>query len=380
MHKIKKMIFINSFGHEEKVAYLHDDGSWFKVDVSSGNIEVEDMNGGGQVGFLKHEIQNEYKYMTFYSDMNKEDEYKLVDKIKKAIIMMGLPLSGKTQWINNNIDLDKFSLVSADKIKESHPDYNPKDTTTIHEFSVKEAENMLYRLAKEGVDIIMDGGGINNSYTIRIITKLKEHGYRVKLVHIKTPYTICLERNKYRERKVPTDSIIDKAIRENSQYHRLLEFVDKSEVVDYFTNKNIFVDMDGVIAAMSTLPIVDGEIDFVNAQVHKYPAPVIPVIDKLNSLNKRGYNIYIMSAIPNSISFQEKNEWLDKHFNIPHNQRYFVNQGIHKAEMLDNLSKKLKLNKKDMTLVEDIHSILYSVKNRGMNALHVSEFLTHTFK
>ena len=135
--------------------------------------------------------------------------------------------------------------------------------------------------------------------------------------------------------------------------------------------------MDGVIAAQSTLPIVNGEIDFVNGEIHRWQKPVKPVIDLLWKLEKNGYNLHILSATANSFAYDEKQEWLDVLFNLPKHKRFFVNQGKHKAEMLDNLVRKFKYKKEDVLLIDDMHPTLYSVKERGMNAMHPSEFLTH---
>jgi predicted kinase/soluble P-type ATPase len=299
--------------------------------------------------------------------------------MKEAIILMGLPLAGKTTWIEENKIEDSYTLISADKIKEEHPDYKAHNCEHLHEYSVKAAEDKVNELSNKNDNIVFDSGSINNSYTKRIISTLKDKEYHVKLVHIKTPYRVCIERSKIRFRKVPEQAIINKAIKEKSQYYKLLELVDETLVVDYFTNKHLFVDMDGVICALSTLPIINGEIDFVNAEVHRYLQPVTLVINKLFQLIKSNVDVYILSAIPNSFSLEEKNEWLDKYFNIPKSRRFFVNQGRHKAEMLENLSTKLKINKQDMTMIDDIHNTLYMVEKRGMNAIHISEFLITEF-
>ena len=300
---------------------------------------------------------------------------------KEAIILMGLPLAGKTTWITEQVEEQgnyrEHLYISADEIKMRHPDYNPQKTEILHEWSVKEAETLLKMTADEGQPIIFDSGSINNRYTLRILDYLNENHYKTILVHIKTPYIVCLERNKYRERKVPEKAITDKALKEVSQFHKLSDMVDDVIVVDYFKNYHIFVDMDGVIAAQSTLPIINNEIDFVNGEIHKWQKPVIPVIDILKKLMTSRYNIYILSATANSFAMQEKNEWLDENFNIDNSRRFFVNQGRHKAEMLDNLVRKYKLNKSEVLLLDDMHQILYDVKKRGMNAMHVSEFLVH---
>ena len=293
---------------------------------------------------------------------------------------MGLPLAGKTTWIEDNIDHEDYKLVSADNIKTEHPDYRPLNPELLHEYSVIEAEELLYELIKDNKNIVFDTGSINNSYTKRIISKLTKSKYHIKLVHIKTPFNICIERSVDRYRKVPVDAILKKAVKENAQYYKLEELVDEAIVVNYYSNKNIFVDMDGIIAALSTLPNMNGEIDFVNGEVHRYLKPVMPVINKLREIEKLGYNLFILSATPNSFSTEEKNEWLDKYFPIPKEKRYFVNQGKHKPEMLEDLATKLKFDKRDMMLLDDTHSILYDVKNRNMNCMHVSEFLTHEFE
>jgi predicted kinase len=299
----------------------------------------------------------------------------------KATILMGLPLSGKTTWINQqNFDIE-IHIISADKIKETHPNYNPDNVTEeVHEWSVAEAEKQILQLIEKKKEFVFDSGSINNHYTIRIINTLKDNLYNVRVVHIKTPYQICIERNKTRTRKVPENNILEKAIRENAQAEKLSQLVTNFTTIDYFTNKNLFVDMDGVIAAMTILPKFNGCIDFVNSEIYLHLKPVTAVLEKLKLLMLMGYKVYILSAIPNSISMEEKNIWLDKHFAISKEKRFFVNQGKHKAEMLDNLVTKLKLNKQDVTLIDDTQSILYDVMTRSMKPMHPSEFLTFNFK
>lgn len=300
--------------------------------------------------------------------------------MKKANILMGLPLSGKSTWIHEQGLHHDFVVVSADTLKESHPEYNPERADLIHEWSIEEAEKEMNTVSDSGRDVVMDGGGINNSYTKRIIAMLKSKGYHIILTHINTPLEVCLERGNNRARKVPATDIIHKACKERAQYLKLKGLVDEVQVIEHFTNKHFFVDMDGVIAALTTLPKIAGKIDFVNSEIFTYLNPVEPVIKKLREMQQKGYTLYILSATPNSISYDEKNSWLDMHFNIPRERRYFVNSGVHKAEMLDNLAVKLKLNKRDVTLLDDTHATLYKVKDLCMKPMHPSEFLTTEFQ
>lgn len=302
----------------------------------------------------------------------------------KAVFMMGLPLAGKSTWILNS--KLSYPVVSADELKETHTEYDPNNPESIHEWSVRTAEEMVKKYIETKQPFIMDGGGINTNYTKDLMKMAQRAMFEVKLVHIKTPYYICIERLAHRVRKVPVDDIKIKAVKENAQFHILKEHATRTEVVDYFTNQHIFIDMDGVIAAQGNLPEFDGEIDFVNGKIHKYQQPVLPVINRLlqmqHNLELLGHvrpTYYILSATPTSFSTAEKNQWLDIHFNIPKDRRFFVNQGRHKAEMMENLSHYLKLDKKDMLLVDDYHQTLADVYKRGMNSMHVSEFLTHDF-
>ena len=299
---------------------------------------------------------------------------------KNAVILMGLPLSGKTTWINEQKELQEYITVSADIIKENHPNYNPDKAYLLHEYSVKKAEDLMNLYSDSKHNIIMDSGSINNSYTMRIINMLQVKGYSVKLVHVKTPLLVCLERNLERVRKVPREEIIFKAQREKKQFKKLTELVDEVEVVEYFTNEHIFIDMDGVLAAQTTLPIIDGKIDFVNSEVFIHQEPVMQVIKKFKKLSEAGHKLYILSATPTSISLKEKEAWLDIHVEfIDYKNRFFVNQGKHKAEMLNDLRKMLKLKKRQVTLVDDYHTTLYNVLEAKMNPMHVSEFLTYKF-
>ena len=301
--------------------------------------------------------------------------------MKNAIILMGLPLAGKSTWIKEQTNLSDYKIVSAEEIKINQIGYSPDKAYLFHEYSVNVAKELMTFYSDLEHDLIMDSGSINNSYSQEIINMLKSKDYKIKLVHIKTPLLICLDRNKIRDRKVPNEEIIKKSQIETKQFNKLKLIVDEYEVIDYFTNEHIFIDMDGVLASQTTLPIIDGKIDFVNSEIFKHQLPVMPVIEKFKSLNDKGYKLYILSAIPNSFSLKEKEEWLDEHFNIiPKENRFFVNQGKHKAEMLNDIRKMLKLKKQQITLVDDYHTTLYDVLESRMNPMHISEFLTYNFK
>ena len=165
------------------------------------------------------------------------------NKQKEAVIMLSLPAGGKTTYIKENyidVNPNNHVIVSADNIRVKHPDYDPQNPEAIHELCVDLAEKEMYRLGSLNTNIVMDGGGINNYYTLRIVDKLKFWGYKIKVVFINTPARICIARNNERvkkgERFVPKSSIIDKSYKLQRSLSRLMCVCDEIIEIPYFTN------------------------------------------------------------------------------------------------------------------------------------------------
>jgi 5'(3')-deoxyribonucleotidase len=236
---------------------------------------------------------------------------------------------------------------------------------------------------KEGVNLIMDGGGINNSYTPRIIDRVREAGYSIKVVFIDTPVDICVDRNKDRvkngERFVKKDVIIDKHYRLRKSVEKLSKMADDFVTIEYFTDKYIFVDMDGTIAEYQQLSVDDnGDINFVEYEVFKYSKPITQMIDKLSVLNQTGKRIFIVSASPNSICNAEKIEWLSKNAPfIDSKDIYFVGNKNFKYVFLSQLMNKLKLKSSECMAIDDDHMVLETYRRLNINSMHPSCFLTN---
>ena len=306
--------------------------------------------------------------------------------MKEAIFTMGLPASGKSTLIQSLLqdELYKgFTLVSADELRLAHPLYNPLMPHLIHEECVKSAENMMYVFSKMGTDLIMDGGGINSSYTKRIITSLKEEGYHITIYFVNTPPQICIKRNEERisngTRFVPPSEIIDKSYKLNKSIEILKPLADEFIEIPYFTNRVIFCDMDGVLAEYQNL-ITDqwGDIDFVNFEVFRNAKPVKEVIQKLKTFYERGCIINILSASPNSICNSEKIEWIKEHLPfITIENIYFAGNKQFKHVLLRQLIKKLKIKESDVLVIDDEGPILNNYRTLGVNTIHPSSLLAN---
>tara|TARA_R110000824_G_scaffold112318_3_gene261420 strand:- start:276 stop:1166 length:891 start_codon:yes stop_codon:yes gene_type:complete len=292
--------------------------------------------------------------------------------MKTLYFMFGLPGSGKSTWIAKNIP--RIMNISADKIKMGYQNFNQKNPEEFHEQSVVEAERRFMGAIDNDVAFVFDSGGINNSYSARLIQKATEKCWHIKLVHIDTPLSVCLERNAARERNVPEDAIIEKAVKLDRCLNYLWRFTDEYVRVSYYTNRYTFFDMDGTLAAYQFLPLsTSGGIDFVDGEHFRYAKPVEPIIEKAKAAKTESF---ILSAIPDGTCLDHKREWLSKYCSfIPVKNQHFIGNKRYKHEMLRNLLKRKKIKNQDVLVVDDDHKVLDDLNKIGINAVHPSMYL-----
>lgn len=302
-------------------------------------------------------------------------------KQARITFLFGLPCSGKSHFYKEQQEIySGFTYVSADEIKKEFPDYNEESVSMYSNEAIALAERRVQEAIDRNEDVIMDAGGINNNYTLRILAYAKKADYETTMINIDTPYHICMDRNSKRARKVPESLISSKAFKKDYHWekYKRSELVDIAMTIPYYTEQHMFFDMDGVLAAQSNLPVINGKIDFVNSRHFRYLPVVEQVRDIVKYLHESGKDIYILSAAPTSISAKEKELWLEDNFPfIKKENIFFVNSGRYKAEMFNDLATRLKLDRKDMCLVEDTHETIKTARREyRMHSIHVSEFLS----
>jgi predicted kinase len=337
---------------------------------------------------------------------------------KIAHFFIGLPGAGKTTYIEQNLKRtivirDFFvafdNVISADKIKESHPEYDPNNAHLLHQWSVEQAEKEIIELANQGHDnLIFDSGGINNNYSIRIMTKLKELGYYIKLIILDTPAHICLERINQRERKVPREDIIQKSFKMKECIIKQSAIADEVIREKFYKNDKLFLDMDGVIAAYecyaigSTYHSGDRNVDYINNNMFEHAELVIPVMDVISENYKNLEDIFIISVSPNNKTNEEKTNFLIKKFIIEYSKKnlsqlsrdgysvyntstienwlktnvYFIGDSKKKISSLTQIMQKHKLQRENVLYVDDLHEMIWDAVNLGINGVHPSKFLT----
>lgn len=137
--------------------------------------------------------------------------------------------------------------------------------------------------------------------------------------------------------------------------------------------------MDGVIAAFETFDLIDGtDIDFIYAEQFKYANPVWPVIEQIERLPAE--NVYIYSVAPNSICVDQKKEWLAKHLpHVPQENFFFAGNNQYKPTTLKYFLKMKKIHPREVVFVDDNHKVITDCRALGINAIHVSKFLSTPF-
>lgn len=289
---------------------------------------------------------------------------------------MCLPGAGKSTYLKSHYD-DSYDVVSADEIKKTLPGYDPENPEIVHEESVQLARKVIFDMCESPDErkVILDGGGINSHYNVSIIEKVRETNPNAKItcLFFDTPAEVCIERISHRERKVPTEAIYEKNRRIVNCVNRYRRMVDEFIRIDYFTNKYLLLDMDGTISSYSKAKLdEDGNIDFVNCGQFRWSKPVIHVIEFIRN-HFDIQNVFIVTACPNSIAWQEKLDWLNTYFpEIPVENRMFVGNKDWKHVFIKHLAIKKKWKLNDICIIDDFHNTLAKCAAIGINAIHPS--------
>ena len=149
--------------------------------------------------------------------------------------------------------------------------------------------------------------------------------------------------------------------------------VDNLVRIRYFTNKYILLDMDGTICGYTKARFdEEGCADFTTGELFLHLKPVKHVIDYV----KEHYdmeNVFIVTAVPNSIAWDEKNRWLDEHFpEISKDHRFFCGNKDYKHVFVKQLASLMGWERNEFVLVDDYHPIIEKCRKMAINCIHPS--------
>ena len=126
----------------------------------------------------------------------------------KVIIMMGIPGSGKSTWIGNNLDYEEFpDVISLDDIRErlNGDAASQKNLTEVVEI----AHAQLKWLLLHGKNAVWDATNLKAEHREQILKTCNDFGAETHLVAMITPPELSRIRNASRTRVVP-DQVMDR--------------------------------------------------------------------------------------------------------------------------------------------------------------------------
>jgi len=128
--------------------------------------------------------------------------------MKKIYIIVGIPGSGKSTWVQKNItDTSKVAVINMDTIREEVTG-DPTDQTQ-NALVVSLARQKFMTAVSHGVPTIYwDNTTTQRKYRKEMIQTGKKGGYEVIAVHFNIPFDICESRNNSRARIVPREILV----------------------------------------------------------------------------------------------------------------------------------------------------------------------------
>ncbi|MFA5385697.1 MAG: diguanylate cyclase, partial [Eubacteriales bacterium] len=117
-------------------------------------------------------------------------------KEHKAVIIIGLPASGKSTIAEKSFDLDNYLLIDSDEVKKLLPEYdNGLGANAVHEESALILEDLLIpRAIEAGDNFVLPVLGKTKKTIFDKIDFLKSSGYTVRVIHVKVPAAVSLKR------------------------------------------------------------------------------------------------------------------------------------------------------------------------------------------
>ena len=153
-------------------------------------------------------------------------------KTKTAIFMMGGPAAGKSTTIASLlVEFEGINVLDCDKIKEEHPEYDPKRPELIHVWSSNLCHQRFLQTVANGDNLIYDGTGANAERLVRDIQEAQEAGYRTMIVYVTCALETALVRNAARERSVPEAIVREKYSLISTSFEIVSRYADDIRVI-----------------------------------------------------------------------------------------------------------------------------------------------------
>lgn len=149
---------------------------------------------------------------------------------KTVIFTMGLPAAGKSTITRETFG--NLTILDCDKIKESHPEYDPKNPAALHDWS-KAVLTGQFETALSGPDsFVFDSTATDTEKMRALFDAARVAGFSVSLFFVTVTLSESLRRNAKRSRVVPPHVIERKAGEISAAFDTLAPLADSVRTVD----------------------------------------------------------------------------------------------------------------------------------------------------
>lgn len=146
------------------------------------------------------------------------------------VVMVGGSGSGKS-----TVRAEQFAqvpVVDCDEIKREHADFDPKNPSTVHEWSSMEATRRLMGYVSRGESVVFDSTGSNVEKLAMFANVARSAGMTVVAVFVTCDVQTAIYRDAMRERTVGAAVVRESHARVAMAVPVLRAMVDRFEVVN----------------------------------------------------------------------------------------------------------------------------------------------------
>ena len=122
----------------------------------------------------------------------------------RATVSAGLPAAGKTTYLKKYAERTNALYLCADDVREEIYGDVLEQNDPGYIWSIVHQRAQLH--LQEGGDVVIDGTFVKRQDRIRLLQALTAADC-VELRWFQTPFQVCVERNRKRERRVPEHSL-----------------------------------------------------------------------------------------------------------------------------------------------------------------------------
>lgn len=238
---------------------------------------------------------------------------------KQLKIMRGLPLSGKTTFVEKTFDDNNTVVISKKQYLATFNDNQIDFMSNMkYESLTKRVDNVIRSAFADQIPtIVLDDNNLHENCYLKQIERARIHDYEVQIIDIETPLDECLRR--HRTQKFLEKEVIDKDVLINAafQYGRTTQ--DRPFVL--YELEGILIDTDHRFAAAELISTNSGastEQLFFDPDLLDLDDLIEKNLDHIKRDYEDGYEIIFLTRRP--FAFKEQTEVFLKNHNIPYSR------------------------------------------------------------